>query len=72
MHYAAFGKTVLRVWAVSSLFFVAACTVNPATGDKQFTALMSPQQEKAIGAEQHARSTTRLDPVESSPISLSR
>ena len=55
MHYTAFGKTVLRVWAVSSLFFVAACTVNPATGDKQFTALMSPQQEKAIGAEQHAK-----------------
>ncbi len=33
---------------------VAGCSVNPATGENQFAALMSPQQEARIGAEEHA------------------
>ena len=34
---------------------LAACTVNPATGERNFTALMSPQQELQVGREQHPR-----------------
>jgi predicted Zn-dependent protease len=34
---------------------VAACTVNPATGRNTFTGLMSPAEEKRIGAEQHPK-----------------
>jgi predicted Zn-dependent protease len=34
---------------------LAACSVNPATGDKQFTALMSPAQEVKVGAQEHAK-----------------
>lgn len=30
-----------------------ACSTNPATGKQQFTALMSPQQENQVGAEEH-------------------
>ena len=34
---------------------LAACTVNPATGRSSFTAFMSPQQELAVGAEEHPK-----------------
>ncbi|WP_165772014.1 M48 family metalloprotease [Niveispirillum lacus] len=33
--------------------FLAACSTNPVTGDRQMTALMPPEQEAAIGAQQH-------------------
>jgi len=32
---------------------LSACSTNPATGQRQFTALMSPAQENQIGAQQH-------------------
>ncbi len=32
---------------------LAACSVNPATGERNFTGLMSPQQELQVGREQH-------------------
>ncbi|HRK97356.1 MAG TPA: M48 family metalloprotease [Alphaproteobacteria bacterium] len=53
MDYTRFCKPFISIFAICTLVFVAACTVNPATGDKQFTGLMSPSQEKALGAEQH-------------------
>lgn len=37
------------------LFCLSACSTNPATGERQFTALMSPQQELQIGAQEHAK-----------------
>ncbi|MFY8095178.1 MAG: M48 family metalloprotease [Niveispirillum sp.] len=33
--------------------FLAACSTNPVTGDRQMTGLMPPEQEAAIGAQQH-------------------
>ncbi len=38
-------------------FFVVltGCSTNPATGDKQFTAFMSPAQEQQIGAQEHKK-----------------
>lgn len=47
-----FGKFFLIGAAVMGL---SACTLNPATGEKQFTAFMSPQQEVAVGAQEHAK-----------------
>lgn len=38
---------------VVALLLLGACSTNPATGQQQFTALMSPAQEKQIGAQQH-------------------
>lgn len=32
---------------------LGACSTNPATGQQQFTGLMSPQQEQQIGAQEH-------------------
>nr|MBC8239863.1 M48 family metalloprotease [Alphaproteobacteria bacterium] len=34
---------------------IAACTVNPATGERRFTAFMSPEDEKRIGADEHPK-----------------
>ncbi len=34
---------------------VSACSINPATGDRQFTALMSPAQENRVGASEHTK-----------------
>ena len=59
--------TIKTVWGLMSkrffyIFFVFAatqaitgCSTNPATGDNQFTALMSPQQEVKVGAQEHAK-----------------
>lgn len=34
---------------------LAACSVNPATGERNFTAFMSPQEEVRVGQEQHPK-----------------
>lgn len=48
------GKALLLVTlSFASLFLLSGCSTNPATGQQQFTALMSPAQENRIGVEQH-------------------
>ncbi|MFV3075186.1 M48 family metalloprotease [Niveispirillum fermenti] len=42
-----------RLAPVMLPLWLAACSTNPVTGDRQFTALMPPEQEAAIGAQQH-------------------
>lgn len=37
------------------ILILGACSTNPATGQQQFTALMSPEQEKNIGNEEHRK-----------------
>ncbi len=39
----------------AALFGVAACSTNPATGRSSFTALMGPEDEKRLGAEEHPK-----------------
>ncbi|MCH8111491.1 MAG: M48 family metalloprotease, partial [Proteobacteria bacterium] len=47
---------------------VVACTsVNPATGDENFTLFMSPAQEARIGAEEHAKILDRFGGVYDDP-----
>lgn len=43
------------VFVAGLLLFLVACSVNPATGQKQFTALMSPAQEIKVGAQEHQK-----------------
>ncbi|MGI9417530.1 MAG: M48 family metalloprotease [Geminicoccaceae bacterium] len=52
----ALPKVFTSLALVSSLVLTAACSqvVNPATGQKEFTA-MSPDQEKAVGKDQHPK-----------------
>ena len=37
------------------LVVLSGCSTNPATGEKQFTAFMSPAQEKQVGAQEHQK-----------------
>ena len=37
------------------LFTFVGCSVNPATGQKQFTGLMSPESEESVGAGEHEK-----------------
>ena len=41
--------------AAAAPLILGGCSVNPATGEEQFTALMSPEEERRIGAQEHPR-----------------
>ncbi len=45
----------LSLVLIAPLLGVGACSVNPATGKQSFTAFMSPQKEKEIGAQEHPK-----------------
>jgi predicted Zn-dependent protease len=47
-----FKISALTLLCVSTL---AGCSTNPATGDRQFTALMSPEKELEVGSQEHAK-----------------
>jgi len=45
-----------RLLLICSFFVVlTGCSINPATGENQFTAFMSPAQEQQIGAQEHQK-----------------
>lgn len=48
-----FGKKSLLGFVGLGLLTVSACSVNPATGDRQFTALLPAEKEAAVGAQEH-------------------
>ena len=49
-------KRFLHIFSILlSFHLLAGCSTNPATGQNQFTAFMSPEQEKKIGAQEHAK-----------------
>ncbi len=50
-HYKLFFAALTLLPAV----LLSACSTNPATGNQQFTALMSPQQEVKVGASEHEK-----------------
>lgn len=41
--------------AICGALLLGSCSTNPATGDRQFTALMSPSQENQVGASEHSK-----------------
>lgn len=46
---------IVSLLAGVSLSVLTGCTMNPATGQSQFAALMSPQQEASVGAQEHEK-----------------
>ncbi len=48
-------KISIKPLLLLALLPVAGCTVNPATGDRDFTAFMSPEDELRVGAEEHPK-----------------
>lgn len=46
----------LLITVISSLsIFLGACTINPATGERQFASFMSPEMENKVGAQEHQK-----------------
>ncbi len=43
------------IFLVCAMALLNGCTANPATGQQQFTALMSPGQEQSLGAQEHGK-----------------
>ena len=53
-------KQTIKAGLIAGLLFagsvsMSACSVNPATGDRQFTALLPTANEAKVGAEEHAK-----------------
>ena len=46
---------LLLAIAVAAPLTLSGCSVNPATGDEQFTAFLPPEEERRIGAEAHPK-----------------
>jgi predicted Zn-dependent protease len=61
-------KYALTVFCMSGLT-LAACSVNPATGQKQFTAFLPAGQEAAVGATEHEKVQATYGNFMSGPIS---
>ena len=40
---------------IAAPLLLSGCSVNPATGDEQFTAFLSPDEERRIGAQEHPK-----------------
>jgi len=53
MHY--FKKAFLSLVLIGPMLVLGACSVNPATGKKSFTAFMSEEKEKQVGASEHPK-----------------
>ncbi|HPD82865.1 MAG: M48 family metalloprotease [Alphaproteobacteria bacterium] len=49
------SKQTIKASLVASVLMVGACSTNPATGDRQFTALMPTSSEAQVGAQEHAK-----------------
>ncbi len=49
------ARFLLMLTLFATLAVLPACTVNPATGEQTFTAFMSPEKEKEVGAEEHPK-----------------
>ena len=41
--------------AAAAPLLLGGCSVNPATGDEQFTAFLSPEEERLVGAQEHPK-----------------
>ncbi len=48
-------KRFFVLFSTLPAMFLGACSTNPATGQQQFTALMSPEQEVRVGASEHQK-----------------
>ena len=48
-------KKSLSLLSLTSALLISACSVNPATGDRQFTALLPMASEAKVGAQEHSK-----------------
>ena len=53
--------------ATAAPLVLGGCSVNPATGEEQFTAFMPPEEERLIGAQQHPKLVKAFDGLYDDP-----
>ncbi len=63
-----FKSLFLALTATASTLALVGCSTNAATGKQQFTGLMSPQQEVAIGAQEHEKIVQQFGLVKDSAL----
>ena len=56
-----------RMLLAGAALALAACSVNPATGERNFTAFMSPEDELKVGQEQHPKVIEQFGGVYADP-----
>ena len=61
-------KKTLSLLTVTGALFVSACSVNPATGDRQFTALLPASSEAKVGAQEHSKVEAQFGKFMTGPI----
>ncbi len=62
------SNMIMRCGALlSALALLGGCSINPATGERQFTAFMSPAQEQQIGDQQHEQIIAEFGSVYDDP-----
>jgi predicted Zn-dependent protease len=61
------GLPGARIVLGAAALLLAACSVNPATGERDFTAFMSPAQELQVGREQHPKIIAQFGGVYDNP-----
>ncbi len=61
-------KQTIKATLLASLLFVSACSTNPATGDRQFTAMLPMAKEASLGAQEHAKVQQTYGKFMSGPI----
>lgn len=49
------GLCILLIGLAASAGLIQSCSVNPVTGEQSFTAFMSPDEERRVGAEEHPK-----------------
>lgn len=64
----AFSKRSFTAIPVIALLGLVACSVNPATGDRQFTGLLPVAQEAQVGAQEHKKVEAQFGNFMSGPI----
>lgn len=61
-------KPIAKPSLFLSLLVVSACSVNPATGDRQFTALLPTASEAKIGAQEHGKIEAQFGKFMTGPV----
>ena len=56
-----------RLILAAAALALAACSVNPATGERNFTAFMSPEDELRVGREEHPKIIQQFGGVYNDP-----
>ena len=56
------------VLASTTSLSLSGCSVNPATGEEQFTAFMSPEEERSIGAQEHPKLVAAFGGLYEDPV----